>query len=132
MLALKASCVANFEQCLFEISKHLIILLTLYPYTVHNRALCRRAQRGGRAGVGQINQRFNAVVNGDYGLLVQLWTKDKELAKMKEDRRGRGNTASDISKKARQAVSLISKGFISKATNRMISHGVASLDDRVC
>ena len=81
--------------------------------------------------MGHIKQRFNGVINGDYGLLVQLWMKDNELAKKKEERRGRGNTASDISKKARQAVSLISKGFISKATNRMISHGVASIDDPI-
>ena len=31
------------------------------------QALCRKAQRGGRAGVGQIRKRFNCVVNGDYG-----------------------------------------------------------------
>ena len=36
-----------------------------------------------------------------------------------------------LGKKTRQAVSLVSKGFISKATNRMTSHGIASIDDPV-
>ena len=35
------------------------------------QALCRRAQRGGRAGVGQIKKRFNCIVKGDYGEVVQ-------------------------------------------------------------
>ena len=45
------------------------------------QALCRKAQRGGRAGVGQIKKRFNCIVRGDFGELVHLWIHDKELAK---------------------------------------------------
>ena len=94
------------------------------------QALCRRAQRGGRAGIGQIKKRFNSVVKGDYGELVQLWLRDMEIVRNKEIRKSsRGKPASDMCKKTRQAVSLISKGFISKASNRMISHGVANIDD---
>ena len=96
------------------------------------QALCRRAQRGGRAGVGQIKKRFNCVIQGDYGELVRLWLLDVQVAKKKEERRGnRAKPGQDIEKKARQAVSLISRGHISKAVNRMTSHGVASLEDPV-
>ena len=93
------------------------------------QALARKAQRGGRAGVGQIMKRFNAVVKGDFGELVNLWQHDKEVVERKEEKRNRVKPSSDMNKKSRQALSLLSKGFISKATNRMTSHGVASIED---
>ena len=94
------------------------------------QALLRQAQRGGRAGVGQIRKRFNSVINGDFGELVKLWEQDLLTIKRKEEkRRNRPKPEYDINKKARQAVSLISKGQVSKAVSRITSHGVASLDD---
>ena len=96
------------------------------------QALCRRAQRGGRAGVGQIRKRFNCVVKGDFAEIVKLWCQDVEAERKKEEKRqNRPKPNQDISKKTRQAVSLISKGQISKAVNRMTSNGVASLDDPI-
>ena len=94
------------------------------------QALCRKAQRGGRAGVGQIKQRFNCVVRGDFGSLIKLWLEDVKVIGQKERRRAKGGGEKDCDKKTRQAVSFISKGWISKAVNRMTSNGVASLDDR--
>ena len=70
--------------------------------------------------MGKIKKIFKCVVKGDFGELVRLWLQDLEVAKKKEKH--------DLGKKTRHAVSLISKGLISNATNRMISHGVASLD----
>ena len=34
------------------------------------QALCRQAGRGGRAGMGQIRKRFNCIVEGDFGQLI--------------------------------------------------------------
>ena len=51
------------------------------------QALCRKAQRGGRAGVGQIKKRFNCVVKGDFAELVNLWLQDVKVAKEKEAKR---------------------------------------------
>ena len=82
--------------------------------------------------MGLIKKRFDAVVEEDYTKLVQLWQKDTETAKKKAAKRQpRATTDEDEEKerKARQAVSLISKGQISKASNRMLSNGVASLDN---
>ena len=95
------------------------------------QALCRQAGRGGRAGVGQVRKRFDCVVRGDYGTLVELWQKDHESAEARSSRRAqsRASKPPDPANKTRQAVSLISKGFISKATNRLTSHGVAPPDD---
>ena len=94
------------------------------------QALCRTAQRGGRAGVGQVKRLFNCVVRGDYGELVKIWLQDREVQKKKEEKQ-RGKPSEDLEKKTRQAVSLISKGMISKAVSRMISFGIANLDDPV-
>ena len=94
------------------------------------QALCRKAGRGGRAGIGQIKKRFNCIVQGDFGELVNLWKHDKAVAQKKREARGEyRKPATDTQKKTRQAVSLISKGFISKACNRMTSHGVACIDN---
>ena len=72
------------------------------------------------------------MISGDYGELVRLWLNDVKVTKKKEVRRGkRVKPGQDISKKARQAVSLISRGQISKAASRMTSHGVASLEDPI-
>jgi len=92
------------------------------------QALCRQAGRGGRAGMGQIRKRFNCIVEGDFGELINLWKHDCEKIKKREPKVP-SVAQLDITKKARQAVSLISKGHISKACNRMISHGVASASD---
>ena len=95
------------------------------------QALCRRAQRGGRAGVGQIKQRFNCIVRGDYGAVVKLWLDDMKVRGEKDRRReGGGKPSKEDEKKTRQAVSFISRGWISKAVNRMTSNGVASLENR--
>ena len=78
--------------------------------------------------MGQIRKRFNCIVEGDFGELINLWKHDCEKIKKREPKLLPGAQL-DVQKKARQAVSLISKGLISKACNRMISHGVASAND---
>ena len=82
------------------------------------QALCRKAIRGGRAGVGQIRKRFNCIVEGNHGELVRLWLHDRQAVKSKDETKKRkGKPAVNIDKKTRQAVSLISKGQVSKAVS---------------
>ena len=91
------------------------------------QCLLRKATRGGRAGMGLVKKRFDCVINEDYGQLINIWIRDRDIASKKKSR---NHTTSDGSEnKTRQAVSLISRGFISKATNRITSHGVANLKD---
>jgi len=93
------------------------------------QCLLRKATRGGRAGMSLVKKRFDCVINEDYGQLINIWIRDRDIAS-KKNLKARNPTISDRSEnKTRQAVNLISRGFISKATNRITSHGVASLKD---
>ena len=93
--------------------------------------LCREASRSGRAGVGQVAKRFRCIQDRDFGSLISLLVQDKELASKREAQRQERVSPPDPSNKTRNAVSLISKGFISKAVNRMTSHGVVSMTDPI-
>ena len=93
------------------------------------QALCRQAGRGGRAGMGLIKKRFNCVVDRDFGELVTLWRKDKESALRKTHQKPPRKSEKDPMSSSRSALSLISKGHLSKAVNRITSHGVATLSD---
>ena len=95
------------------------------------QALLRKAVRGGRAGMGLVKKRFDCIINENYGELVNLWIRDREIAKKKKRRSSSPDRESVASMKTRQAVSLISRGYISKATNRITSNGVASLSDPI-
>ena len=93
------------------------------------QSLLRKAVRGGRAGMGLVKKRFDCIINDNYGELVNMWMRDRDIADKKK-RKSNIHDQGDVSaNKTRQAVSLISRGYISKATNRIISHGVASLSD---
>ena len=50
------------------------------------QALLRKARRGGRAGRGNVAQRFNCLSRNDWGALVDLWEIDVRLAS--EDEKG--------------------------------------------
>ena len=81
--------------------------------------------------MGLVKKRFDCIINENYGELVTLWMKDREIAMKKKTRNRIHDPVYDSSSKTRQAVKLISKGYISKAINRITSHGVASLRDPV-
>ena len=68
----------------------------------------------------------------NFGCLIDLWQKDKENLKRKGGKRAEKETSKDeeSEKVARKSISLISKGFISKASNRMLSKGVASMESK--
>ena len=79
--------------------------------------------------MGLVKKRFDCIINENYGELVRLWILDRDGVKNKPRHRYEPEEDEMLERKTRQAVSLISKGFISKATNRIISHGVANLND---
>ena len=95
------------------------------------QALLRKARRGGRAGMGLVKQRFDCIINENYGKLVKMWMLDRDNAEKKPRSYNTADQDERSANKTRQAVSLISKGYISKATNRIISHGVANLSDPI-
>ena len=92
--------------------------------------LLRQATRGGNAGRGQYKKRFLCVQERDFGELVSMLMHDKQVKRSRGAQRQPSTGPADPAKKTRSAVSLISKGYISKAANRMTSHGVASTSDQ--
>ena len=95
----------------------------------------RQARRGGAAGRQIIAKRFNKLIEDDWGQLVELFLRDREVCQQKRERKrnvhlnDESQNKKNLERKANLAVSLISKGYISKAQNRMTSHGVANLED---
>ena len=95
------------------------------------QALLRQPKRGGRSGRNLTAQRFNALVKGDWGLLVKLWEKDKIFAQEKRlSQKSNSQRIISLDSKCRNAVNLISQGQVSKAANRINSHGVADINER--
>ena len=72
----------------------------------------------------------------DWGMVIELWEKDKAsvLASRERRRRRRRNEPetgreAEQEKRRKEVVALISSGQISRAMSRVTSHGVASMDD---
>ena len=98
------------------------------------QALLRRPSRGGRAGRQQVAKRFPCLSRGDWGGLIDLWEQDRKiLAEKNETRSRRGHRQvggpEEMEKKRRDVLALISSGQISRAMQRVTSHGLASMDD---
>ena len=79
--------------------------------------------------MGLVKKRFDCIINDNYGELVKIWMLDRNAIENKSRIPNKPDQDEGFERKTRQAVSLISKGYISKATNRIISHGVANLSD---
>ena len=96
------------------------------------QALLRKGNRGGKAGRGQVARRFNTLGKGDWGGLVEMWEKDKQRQKKKREGRGLAREKTDaeqLEKRKREVLALIASGKISKAMQRVTSHGVAAVSD---
>ena len=101
----------------------------------------RQPTRGGAAGRQIIAKRLNCIVEDNWSKLVDLFLRDRDACQQKRERKKQVYLNNENHKKkveeknqtrkTNQAVSLISQGFISKAQNRMTSHGVADLDNPV-
>ena len=101
------------------------------------QVLLRKPFRGGRGGRNLVSQRFNCLVQGNWGTLLSLWVKDcEELGRVRQRRGRRGRrTRQEIRnedkqlKKKNEILSYISSGHISKAMKRLNSFGVADARD---
>ena len=96
------------------------------------QALLRRPNRGGRAGRQQVAKRFACLSRGDWGGLIDLWEKDRKILAEKNERRnrrGHREAGEEMDKKRRDVLALISSGQMSRAMQRVTSHGLASMDD---
>ena len=98
-------------------------------------ALMRQPTRGGAAGRQIIAKRFNCIVEDNWSNLIDLFMRDREACQQKRERKENmylsKKKSGDLTRKTNNAVSLISKGHISKAQNRMTSFGVADLNNPV-
>ena len=91
--------------------------------------------RGGKAGQQLVKRRFDCIVAEDYGRLIEIFKSDREVVTLKNEKRknivSQRQGGEDPEKKTRNAISLISRGLISKAANRMTSFGVVNINDPV-
>ena len=95
------------------------------------QALLRKASRGGKVGRAQVAHRFNCVTIGDWGGLVEAWECDvkKMLEKKRDRRRDEVEGAEALARQRREVVGLIEDGQVSRAMQRITSHGLANIDD---
>ena len=83
-----------------------------------------------------VAQRFNALCNGDWGSVVQLWERDRIVAREIEAKR-RSRMRKEVSeeeetqRRRRTVLALLAKGQISRAVSRINSLGVACAEDTV-
>ena len=100
------------------------------------QAFLRTAPKGGQAGRGLVASRFNALTKDDWGSVFRLWEKDRE--KVRERAIKRRNRPMEIKvlsteeveeKLRRTVVGLVGKAKVSKAVNRLNSHGVADMSN---
>ena len=111
------------------------INLALMWFLFLPQGLLRRPTRGGRAGRQQVAKRFNSMGRGDWGALIELWEEDKARLNTRGNGRMRrrggqvNEAAEQLQKRRRGVVSLISSGQISRAMQRVTSHGLASMTD---
>ena len=100
------------------------------------QGLLRRPRMGGKKGRRHVAARFNALVVGDWGKVVEYWQVDRDKVEVRVGRR-QGRRSVDLpeegsgeqEKLRRTVLSLISDGQLSRAVRRVTSHGVATARD---
>ena len=98
------------------------------------QGLLRRPSRGGRVGRKEVAKRFSCLTRGDWGSLVELWERDKVRLgedRARRDRRGQREVSEEeaLRRKRKEVLALISAGQISRAMQRVTSHGLAKMSD---
>ena len=93
------------------------------------QGLLRRPTRGGKVGRAQVAYRFTCVTNSNWGGLVESWERDakKRDEGKKERRSGDEDEAQTAARLRREVVSLIEAGQVSRAMQRINSHGLADI-----
>ena len=137
--AIWASSMAKILQAIREADGGSALERGLKWFLILPKALFRQGRRGGEAGKGLVGQRVNCLVREDWGGLLNLLERDIEKANM-EDRRGRREATyreererwaeeKERDKKRRNALSLLSRGLISKAVRSINSYGIGDMGD---
>ena len=104
-------------------------------FLVLPQALLRQSKRGGKKGQGAawVSARFQAIVNEDWGKLLEMLEADKEHNRRREEarrrRRQRGREQEDRERKRETVLGLVAKGQVGRAARRISSFGVASVDN---
>ena len=90
-----AAAVAKVLRAVQSVDDGLELERGLKWFLILPKAVFRQAQRGGKAGKGQITRRVNCLVRGDRGGLLFLLERDCQLARRenRRDRRGHDETA---------------------------------------
>ena len=104
-------------------------------FLVYPQATLRQAKRSGQNGRGpmMVAQRFQAVMEGDWGRLLEMLSSDKEHERRRREvrrrrARGQGPREEDLDKKREVVLGLAAKGQVGRAARRIDSNGVASLE----
>ena len=93
------------------------------------QALQRKPTRGGKVGRAQVAHRYNCVTEGDWATLVDNWEKDLSRLSKSQKRTKPDDDDYQSDRKRREVLGLITTGQVSKATDRVVSHGVADVQD---
>ena len=96
------------------------------------KAVFRQGRRGGKAGKGLLARRINMLVMEDWGGLLALLGTDCRQAKADDQQERHHREISEeaqLERKRKNALLLLSKGFISKAARTITSFGIGSMDD---
>ena len=102
-------------------------------FLIAPQAFLREPKRGGKKGqiFSALNTRFDCVVRGDFGSILQLLESDKLAARHNRGRvrRGADDDTTARAKLRKTILSLLKRGQIGRAVRRICSHGIASMDD---
>ena len=99
------------------------------------QALLRKPRRGGKKGTREVAKRFNFLVVGDWGSLVEQYIADVEFEKGKtnrqEARRQRNLRTEEevLGRSRRQTLASFSEGQIGRGLQRLTSPGLANAQD---
>jgi len=102
---------------------------------VYPQATLRQPKRSGQGGQGprQVASRFQAIVDRDWGRLLEMLASDREHERRRREvrrrrARGQGPSEEDLGRKREVVLGLASRGQVGRAARRIDSNGVASLD----
>ena len=102
---------------------------------VYPQATLRQPKRSGQGGQGprQVASRFQAIVDRDWGRLLEMLASDREHERRRREvrrrrARGQGPSEEDMGRKREVVLGLASRGQVGRAARRIDSNGVASLD----
>ena len=104
-------------------------------FLIYHQATLRQPKRTGQKGQGQalVATRFQAIVERDWGKLLEMLRVDRGLEERRQEvrrrrARGQGPQEEDLVRKREVVLGLAAKGQVGRAARRINSDGVASLE----